>query len=129
MEKLGFSRGQRFFERLVQEAVESLPEQLKSRLENVVILVEEESTSPPDDWEENGQELLGLYQGVSQKDRGFGYGNVLPDRIVIYRKPLERISADSQELEENIRQTVFHEVGHYFGLDEEELAELEEGDS
>ncbi len=129
MEKLGFSRGRRFFERLVQEAVESLPEQLKSRLENVVILVEEESTSPPDDWEENGQELLGLYQGVSQKDRGFGYGNVLPDRIVIYRKPLERISADSQELEENIRQTVFHEVGHYFGLDEEELAELEEGDS
>lgn len=128
MEKLGFSRGRRFFERLVQEAVESLPEQLKSRLENVVILVEEESTSPPDDWEENGEELLGLYQGVSQKDRGFGYGNVLPDRIVIYRKPLERISADSQELEENIRQTVFHEVGHYFGLDEEELAELE-GDS
>jgi predicted Zn-dependent protease with MMP-like domain len=76
----------------------------------------------------NDQELLGLYHGISHKDRGFWYGNVLPDRIIIYRKPLERISANSQDLRENIRQTVVHEVGHYFGFDEEALRRFEEGD-
>ena len=72
--------------------------------------------------------MLGLYHGISQKDRGFWYGNALPDRIIIYRKPLVRISASLQELKENIRQTVIHEIGHYFGFDEEELRSLEEGD-
>ena len=88
-------------------------------------------TNPPrmaEEWEENGQELLGLYHGISQRDRGFWYGNVLPDRIIIYRRPLERISTSSQNLKENIRQTVFHEVGHYFGFDEETLRRFEEGD-
>ena len=74
------------------------------------------------------QELLGLYHGVSQKDRGFWYGNTLPDRIIIYRRPLERISSSLEDLRENIRQTVIHEIGHYFGFDEEELRRLEEGD-
>ena len=125
--KQGFSRGRRFFEQLVREAVESLPEELKARLENVAILVEE---NPPRSkkWQEKDQELLGLYHGISKKDRGFWYGNVLPDRIVIYRKPLERISANIQGLRENVRQTVIHEVGHYFGFDEEDLRRFEEGD-
>jgi len=126
--KRGFSRGKRFFEKLVREAVESLPRKLRSRLENVAFIVEDDSPTRSEEWEENGQELLGLYHGISQRDRGFWYGNVLPDRIIIYRRPLERISASSQELRENVRQTVFHEVGHYFGFDEEELRRLEEGD-
>jgi predicted Zn-dependent protease with MMP-like domain len=124
----GFSRGRHFFEKLVREAVESLPPELRRRLENVAFIVEDDSPAGPEEWEENGQELLGLYHGISQRDRGFWYGNVLPDRIIIYRRPLEGISRSSQELRVNVRQTVFHEVGHYFGFDEEELRRLEEGD-
>jgi len=124
----GFSRGRRFFEQLVKEAVESLPAELKIRLENVAILVEEDSPGRSRKWLKSDQELLGLYHGISQKDRGFWYGNVLPDRIIIYRKPLERISANSQDLRENVRQTVVHEVGHYFGFGEEDLRRFEEGD-
>jgi predicted Zn-dependent protease with MMP-like domain len=121
----GFSGGKRLFEKLVRDAVDSLPEDMKGQLENVAILVEDE---PPEDWEEGGGELLGLYQGISKKDRGFWYGNVLPDCITIYRNPLERMSGTLEELRKNIRQTVIHEVGHYFGLDEEDLQNLEGGE-
>jgi predicted Zn-dependent protease with MMP-like domain len=126
--KRGFSGGKRFFEKLVKEAVGLLPRELRLRLENVAFIVEDESPPRPEEWEDDGQELLGLYHGISQRDRGFWYGNVLPDRIIIYRRPLERISASSQELRENVRLTVFHEVGHYFGFDEEELQRFEKGD-
>jgi len=111
---------------MVQEAVDSLPEEVKRQMENVAVMVEEE---PPEDWEEEtGEdgELLGLYQGISKKDRGFWYGNVLPDCIVIYRGPLERMSSSVEELKENVRETVIHEVGHYFGLGEEDLRRLED---
>ena len=124
----GFSGGKRVFEEFVKEAVASLPEEMKKELENIAILVEDE---PPEDWEEEmgqGGELLGLYRGVSKKERGFWYGNVLPDCITIYQKPLERLSATREDLRENVRQTVIHEVGHYFGLDEEQLQNLEEGE-
>lgn len=124
--KEGFSVGIRAFEKMVKEALETIPPELKDRLENVAFLVEDEPSGLPDEWEEEDPDLLGLYHGVSRKDRGFWYGNALPDRIVIYRRPLERISADLDELRENIRQTVIHEVGHYFGFDEEELRELED---
>ncbi len=122
----GFSKGRKFFDKLVQEAVDSLPEEIRRQLENIAVMVEEE---PPEDWEEErgeGGELLGMYQGISKKDRGFWYGNVLPDCIMIYRRPLERMSTTAEELKENVRQTVVHEVGHYFGLDEEELRNLED---
>jgi len=122
----GFSRGRRFFEELVREAVEALPQELRNRLENVAIIVEEEPPGRTSKRGENRQELLGLYHGISQKDRGFWYGNVLPDRIIIYRKPLERISVSSQDLKKNVRETVVHEVGHFFGFDEDDLQRLEE---
>ena len=122
----GFSRGRRFFEELVREAVEALPQELRNRLENVAIIVEEEPPGRTSKRRKNRQELLGLYHGISQKDRGFWYGNVLPDRIIIYRKPLERISVSSQDLKKNVRETVVHEVGHFFGFDEKDLQRLEE---
>jgi predicted Zn-dependent protease with MMP-like domain len=124
--KEGFSVGIRGFEKMVKEALETIPRELKDQLENVAFMVEDEPSDLPDEWGEEDPDLLGLYHGVSRKDRGFWYGNTLPDRILIYRRPLERISASLEELRENIRQTVVHEVGHYFGFDEEELRELEE---
>jgi predicted Zn-dependent protease with MMP-like domain len=114
----GFSVRRRVFEKMVKEAMDTLPQDLKDQLENVAFIVEDEPSDLPDDWEEDDQDLLGLYHGVARKNRGFGYGNTLPDRILIYQRPLE--------LEENVRQTVVHEVGHYFGFDEEELQALEE---
>ena len=122
----GFSRGKKFFERLVREAVASLPEELKNQLENVAIMIEENPPAHATVGEDPGQDLLGLYNGIMKKDRGFGYGNVLPDQIIIYRKPLERMSSSLDDLRENVRQTVIHEIGHYFGFDEEELQRLEE---
>ena len=86
--RMGFSRGKPYFEKLVKEAVASLPPELRSRLENVAFIVEDEPPQP-EDWEENGQELLGLYHGISQRDRGFWYGNVCA-HISIESKPLKR---------------------------------------
>jgi predicted Zn-dependent protease with MMP-like domain len=122
----GFSRGRKFFERLVREAVSSLPEELKNQLENVAVMIEENPPAQGTAREDPGEDLLGLYQGIMKKDRGFWYGNVLPDQIIIYRKPLERMSSSLDDLKENVRQTVVHEIGHYFGFDEEELQRLEE---
>jgi predicted Zn-dependent protease with MMP-like domain len=122
----GFSRGRKFFERLIRESVASLPEELKNQLENVAIMIEENPPAQATVREDPGQNLLGLYHGIMKKDRGFWYGNVLPDQIIIYRKPLERMSSSLDDLRENVRQTVIHEIGHYFGLDEEELQRLEE---
>ncbi len=123
----GFSRGRRFFEQTVKEVLKTLPGELKARIENVAFIVEENPPTIPEEWKKGGN-LLGLYHGISHKDRGFWYGNTLPDRIIIYQKPLESISSSLEELKENIRQTVIHEIGHYFGFDEEELRSLEEGD-
>jgi predicted Zn-dependent protease with MMP-like domain len=122
-----FSSDRRSFEKLVREAIAGLPRELRDRLENVAILIEDQPRSSPEESGDGG-ELLGLYHGVSRKDRGFWYGNTLPDRIIIYRRPLESISSTLEELRENVRQTVVHEVGHYFGFDEEELQDLEEDD-
>ncbi|MGB9629486.1 MAG: metallopeptidase family protein, partial [Thermodesulfobacteriota bacterium] len=71
-------------------------------------------------------ELLGLYQGVPIDRRGFYYGNVLPDKITLFQIPIESCCANKEEIEEKVREVVIHEVGHYFGLDEEKLRELEE---
>ncbi len=122
----GFSRGKKVFEKLVREAVASLPEDLKNQMENVAMIVEENPPPQPFLGEDAGEDLLGLYQGIMKKDRGVAYGNVLPDQIIIYRRPLERMSSTLEDLRENVRQTVIHEIGHYFGFDEEELRRLEE---
>ncbi len=121
--KKGFFCGIRSFELLVKEAVASLPEEIKKNLENVAIIIEEDF---PDKKSKENYELLGLYHGVPKSARGFWYGNTLPDRIIIFKRPLERISTHWEELRENIRRTVFHEVGHYFGLREDDLKSLEE---
>ncbi|MGD0266286.1 MAG: metallopeptidase family protein [Candidatus Methylomirabilota bacterium] len=113
------------FERLVAQAVESLPPKFLTRLENVDVVVEEEPTE--EDLElagiEPGGTLLGLYHGVPQSQRGPWYGNLLPDRIVIYQRPIEAVARDRREIRKEIRITVMHEIGHYFGLAEDDLAD------
>lgn len=113
------------FEKLVGRAVQSLPPKFLERLENVEVVVEDEPTD--EDLElagiEPGGTLLGLYQGVPQSERGSWYGNILPDRIVIYQRPTEEVAGNRREIREEIRITLMHEIGHHFGLDEDALSE------
>jgi predicted Zn-dependent protease with MMP-like domain len=104
------------FEEHVRAALDSLPPELASALENVAVVVEDEHPEDPD--------LLGFYHGVPLPERGSWYGGQLPDKISIYRLPLEESFSDPAELEEEIRITVLHELAHYFGIDEDRLAEL-----
>ncbi len=117
--------GRAEFERLVAQAVESLPPKFLTRLENVDVVVEEEPSE--EDLElagiQPGSTLLGLYHGVPQSQRGPWYGNLLPDRIVIYQRPIEAVARDRREIRKEIRITIMHEIGHYFGLAEDDLAE------
>jgi predicted Zn-dependent protease with MMP-like domain len=103
------------FEDHVRAALDELPPNLASALENVAIVVEDEN---PED-----RDLLGLYHGVPLPERGDMAG-LPPDTISIYRLPLEESFSDPDELREEIRITVLHELAHYFGLDEDRLAEL-----
>jgi predicted Zn-dependent protease with MMP-like domain len=113
------------FEELVGEALASLPRSFRKRIENVAVMVEERPPRRSSSGTPAGL-LLGLYHGVPLKDRGSYYGNVPPDVIVIYQEPIERISASDDEIREHVREVVLHEVGHYFGLSEKELREIEE---
>ncbi len=106
-----------YFEEHVRRALESLPPDLRQAMSNVEIVVEEENREDPD--------LFGLYLGVPLTDRGSSYAGVLPDKIAIYRRPLEDEFADDPDgLEDEIRITVLHEIAHHFGIDEDRLSEL-----
>jgi predicted Zn-dependent protease with MMP-like domain len=112
------------FYELVERALEGLPPELSALLHNVAIVVDDwpEYSTPlvPDD---PGDTLYGLYEGVPLTERGAGYYGALPDKITIFRGPLER-DFSRGELEEQIRVTVVHEIAHYFGFDEDRLEEL-----
>ena len=115
------------FESLVEEALASLPERFLRALHNVEIIVEE--APDPEDLRvagvPPGQTLFGLYQGIPLPQRGVDYGNTLPDRIVIYQRPLEQACRSRTEMVRQIYQTVYHELGHYFGMTDEQLEALE----
>ncbi len=110
------------FEALVERALVQLPAEFAELLENIAVVVEgepepellDEMEIPADD------ELLGLYQGVPLIDREAGY-SALPDRVVLYRGPLLRICRNRRELIREVRDTLVHELGHYFGLSDEEM--------
>lgn len=116
----------RRFEGLVAEALESIPEPFRSRLENVAVVVEEAPSRellasmglPP------GETLLGLYDGIPLTERGDWYNLTSPDRIVIYRKPTLEIAATAEEIREEVRRTVLHEVAHFYGLGDDDLDEM-----
>jgi len=106
------------FEQSVQDALDSLPADLRSRMSNVEVVVEDEPAE--------GQPLLGLYQGVPLTRRGSGYSGALPDKITIYRGPLERIYGhDPELLRGQIRRVVLHEVAHHFGISDQRLVDID----
>jgi predicted Zn-dependent protease with MMP-like domain len=116
------------FEQLVAEAIRTIPPRFRDHLRNIAVIVEDEPSDallndmeidPPDT-------LFGLYQGTPLTERSWDYGNALPDRIVLYQGPIEDASDTEDDVVVSVGETLIHEVGHYFGLSEEELEEIEE---
>jgi predicted Zn-dependent protease with MMP-like domain len=116
------------FEQLVTEAVTIIPKRFRREMRNLALIVEDEPSAhlldemeiePPDS-------LYGLYQGTPLPERSSSYGNNLPDVITIFQRPIEEDCEDEDEVRAVIGETLIHEVGHYFGLSEEEIEEIEE---
>ena len=116
------------FERLVAEAVTLIPKRFRREMQNLALIVEDEPSrqlraemeiEPPDS-------LYGLYQGTPLPERSSAYGNHLPDVITIFQRPIEEDCDDEDEVRAVVGETLIHEVGHYFGLSEEEIEEIEE---
>jgi len=105
------------FEELVGEALDEVPAELLSMMNNVVVLVEDK---PPD----GSYDLLGLYEGTALTDRGWNYAGVLPDRITIYRLPTLRVCETETDVIDEVAITVVHEIAHHFGIDDHRLHEL-----
>ncbi len=117
------------FEALVERALRRLPRPFKDKITNVAVVVEdwaddetlqELGIEPPDT-------LYGLYRGTDLTRRDSSYGNVLPDTIHIYQGPIEEDCADSDEMADLVLDTVIHEIGHYFGLDDDTMEGIEQG--
>jgi predicted Zn-dependent protease with MMP-like domain len=108
------------FERVVAEALASLPERFGRLVENVAIVVEEEPALEDLGADKEDSELLGIYRGVALTDRSHDEP-LLPDEIAIFRGPINRVATTRREAVEQVRETVMHELGHYFGLDDEEM--------
>lgn len=104
------------FDKLVERTVRLIPPRFRSRLHNVVFVVEPEGPDP---------NLLGLYHGRPLTHRGVGQGFALPDRIVIFQRPHERLARSRRHLEKLVEDTVWHEVAHYFGMDEAQVRHAE----
>jgi predicted Zn-dependent protease with MMP-like domain len=116
------------FEKLVADALGSIPRRFRDAMSNIAIVVEgEPEPALLDEMEvEPGGTLLGLYQGTPLTERRWDYGNTLPDRIMLFQGPLERESDDEDDLVVAIGETLIHEIGHYFGLSEDEIEAIEE---
>jgi predicted Zn-dependent protease with MMP-like domain len=116
------------FTRLVEAALVEIPKRFRTAMKNVAVIVEDEPPAhvmqeleiEPED------SLFGLYQGTPLPERSWTYGNTLPDRISIYQRPIEEACEDDEEIMDCVAETVIHEFGHYFGLSEEEIQEIEE---
>ncbi len=114
------------FEHIVETALRRLPRRFKNKVKNISIEVEDNPSRAT--LESMGIEqgtLLGLYQGVPLTEREWNYGNALPDRIVIYQRSIEQSARSMEEVENIVLDTVIHELGHYFGFDDEELRSME----
>ena len=113
---------------MVEEGIESIPEKFRAEISNVQIVVCDEP-SPEQIKKLNltpGSLLFGLYEGVPQTKRGIGYSGVLPDKITIFQKSMEQVAGESEEkIKQIVKDTVFHEIAHHFGTDEERIRQIE----
>jgi predicted Zn-dependent protease with MMP-like domain len=112
------------FQRVIDRAIESLPEEFRAKLDNVDVVVED---FPPRDIAGKlppGRMLLGLYQGIPQERRTSHYGLVLPDKISLFKKNIEAISSSREDIYRRIRKTLLHEIGHHFSLSDGELRRM-----
>lgn len=114
------------FERLVAEAIDSLPAPFASKLQNVEIVVAiwPSRRQLRDAETSAGYTLLGLYEGVPLTERGGGYGMVLPDKITIFQGPIEEMSTTEAEVQAQVRHTVVHEIAHFFGISDDQLRSM-----
>jgi predicted Zn-dependent protease with MMP-like domain len=116
------------FEAIVASALRSIPGDFRDAMQNIAIVVEDEPArallremeiEPPDT-------LFGLYQGIPLTERHWDYGNALPDRILLFQGPHEREAEDEDDLVVSVGETLIHEIGHYFGMSEEQIEEIED---
>ena len=116
------------FERLVEDALRDIPARFRRAIQNVAVVVEDEpSVELLTDLEvAPGDTLFGLYQGTPLPERGWSYGNALPDRISIYQRPIEEACPDDEAVRGCVAETIIHELGHYFGMSEEEIEAIED---
>lgn len=114
------------FEQLVVEALDNLPDLFKEKLDNVEVVVADWPTAAERQAVglKPGQLLFGLYQGISRTRRSSHYGLVLPDKITIYRLPIERVCRTPEEVRERVAHTVRHEIAHHFGISDDRLRQL-----
>ena len=115
------------FEKIVDAGIAAVPERFLKLLDNVAIIVEDEPT--PAQKEKfhlrHGWTLFGLYEGIPQSRRGDHYSSVVPDKITIFQKPIEQAAKDLEDMEAIVKNTVWHEIAHHFGLDEAQVREAE----
>jgi len=115
------------FDELVKKAVDSLPEKFKKKMENIIVITESlpSATLLAEMKISSPYGLLGLYRGIPYTKRGIWYRNVMPDKIIIFKRPIEIRCNNKEEVKESIRKVVIHEIGHYFGLGEADLRRIE----
>ena len=120
----------RQFEGLVEKALRRLPKTFKAKIANIAVVVEDwaDDETLTDLSIESPDTLYGLYRGVDLTRRDSSYGNVLPDTITIYQGPIEEDCVDEAEMAELVRDTVVHELGHYFGLDDDTMERIEDSE-
>lgn len=115
------------FEQLVDEALDGLPPEFAERLDNISLIVADQAT--PEQLAKvsvkNPNNLLGLYEGIPLTDRPRAYAGALPDLISIFRLPIQAMSRTDDDIRNQVRNTVMHELGHYFGMSEEQLRETD----
>jgi predicted Zn-dependent protease with MMP-like domain len=117
------------FRQLVNESLETIPRDFRDAMHNIAIVIEDEPTAAQ--LQEAGVEspddtLLGLYEGTPLTERSWAHGNTLPDKITLFQRPIEEESEDEDDVVAVVGETLIHEIGHYFGLSEEEIEEIEE---